>query len=178
MQLPERVFLEPITCAKLLAVRAKEWPSTGRWAYVPQGTERIDATTPVTLLAFAEPSSRDFSDDELDAAEQALKSAAKKAGLTRFLTADHLTDVIASLEREIAGAKTTEDARVLKANRDALLYRAITKFWKDDAFLSIYGWSTPRGTVHGSLRECSRTLAAYGSARRGHERQRTVRASR
>ncbi len=160
MQLPKRVFLKPITCARLLALRAKKWPSKNRWAYVPKGTQQIDATTPVTLLAFAEPDSRDSSDDELDAAERTLKGAVKKAGLTPLLTADHLTDIIASLKHEIAGAKTAQDKRLLKANYEALLYRAITKYWKDDAFLSIYGWSRKRGTVPGIIDEYREPEAA------------------
>ena len=153
MQLPKRVFLKPITCARLLALRAKKWPSKSRGAYVPEGTKRIETTTPVTLLAFAEPDSRDLSDDELAAAKRTLKGVVKKAGLTPLLTADHLTDIIASLKHEIAGAKTAQDKRLLKANYEALLYRAITKYWKDDAFLSIYGWSTKRGTVPGIIDE-------------------------
>jgi hypothetical protein len=172
MQLPKRVFLKPVTCARLLALRAKKWPSKSRWAYVPKGTERIDATTPVTLLAFAEPDGRDLSDDESDAAERTLRAAVKTAGLTPLLTADHLADIIGSLKHEIAGAKTAHDKRLLKANYEALLYRAITKYWKDDAFLSIYGWTTKRGTVPGVIDEYREPQAATPVERAAPERRR------
>jgi hypothetical protein len=153
MELPKRPFKKPIPCARLLALRATKWPSKSRWAYVPKGTERIETTTPVTLLSFAEPDGQDASPEEIDSAEQLVATAVREAGLTRFLTSNHLEDILASLKREIAGAKTAQDERLLTRNYEDLLYRAITKYWKDDAFLSVYGWTTKRGTVAGVIDE-------------------------
>jgi hypothetical protein len=153
MELTKRAFKKPIPCARLLALRVTKWPSKSRWAYVPKGTERIEKTTPVTLLAFPEPDGRDASPEELDTAERLVASAVRKAGLIRFLTSDHLEDVISSLKREISGAKTAQDKRLLKASYEDLLYRAITKYWRDDAFLGVYGWTTERGTVVGVIDE-------------------------
>ena len=146
---PTKPFSRPVSCVSLLKALTKgRWPGQGDWSYVPKHTRDLAADTPITVLTFmrdevleTEEALQTFRDDVLAAAE-----------LRPFLNRRLLEDVIASLAHECAQAKSAADTALIKRHHETLLIRAADKYWKDDAFLSLYRWKTRSGAeIAGAL---------------------------
>lgn len=146
MSLPENLFAPPTTCKELMECLGSAWPSPHEWAWVPEGTQAITESTAAVLLSI-DPDDGSATREERELTERELHARAKEARLTPLLSRTQLEDVAASLEHEFSLARTAEDRAVLMEHRSAILMQAVTKYWIDDAFLSVYSWTTKSGDV-------------------------------